>query len=123
MYLWHVFLIKPLAALSILICLATILSLFTLERRRPHQPADRFLIGFLGLLSVYQGLRILQSAGFVALSSNPQLDDAIELLVTVFYLLAALLLRFSSGSRLEAESALRLALRRSSENVAPGGGD
>lgn len=109
MYLWHLFLIKPFAALSILICMVTIFSLFSLERRRPHHKTDRFLIGFLGLLSVYQGMRILESAGLVTLSANAKLDDAIELMVTVFYLLAALLLRLSSVNRLDAESALRLA--------------
>jgi hypothetical protein len=108
-YLWHVFLVKPLAALSILISLATIFSLFSLERRRPQHSSDRFLIAFLGLLSVYQAMRILESAGLVSLQSNAKLDDAIELIVTVFYLLAALLLRLSSMNRLDAESALRLA--------------
>lgn len=108
-YLWHVFLIKPFAALSILICLTTIFSLFSLERRRPHHSTDRFLIGFMGLLSVYQGMRILESAGLVTLASNTRRDDAIELIVTVFYLLAALLLRLSSVNRLDVESALRLA--------------
>lgn len=109
MYLWHVFLIKPFAALSIIICLATIYSLFSLERRRPYHSTDRFLIAFLGLLSVYQGMRILQSAGLVSMSSNAKLDDAIELIVTVLYLVAALLLRLSSVNRMDAESALRLA--------------
>ena len=121
MYLWHLFLIKPFAALSILICMVTIFSLFSLERRRPHHKTDRFLIGFLGLLSVYQGMRILESAGLVTLSANAKLDDAIELMVTVFYLLAALLLRLSSVNRLDAESALRLARarRRQSKLRAP----
>lgn len=108
MYLWHIFLIRPFAALSIVICLATIFSLFSLERRRPHHATDRFLIAFLGLLSVYQGMRILESAGLVTLSSNARLDDAIELIITVFYLLAALLLKLSSMNRQDAESALRL---------------
>lgn len=109
MYLWHVFLIKPLAGVSILICLATIFSLFSLERRRPHSSLDRFLIGFLGLLAVYQGMRILQSAGLMTISANSKLDDAIDLIVTLFYLLAAVLLRMWSGKRMDAESAMRLA--------------
>ncbi len=108
MYLWHVFLIKPFAALSILVCLTTLLLLVSLERRRPRQTADRFLVGFLGLISVYQALRILQSAGLVSLSPNAKLDDAIELIVTVFYLCAALLLRLTSENRLDAELAMRL---------------
>ena len=107
-YLWHVFLIKPFAALSILVCLTTLSLLVSLERRRPRQTADRFLVGFLGLISVYQALRILQTAGFVSLSPNAKLDDAIELIVTVFYLCAALLLRLTSANHLDAELARRL---------------
>jgi hypothetical protein len=47
-------------------------------------------------LSVYQGFRILESVGLLSLSINSQLDDAIELLVTTFYLIAAMMLRFST---------------------------
>lgn len=108
MYLWRLFLIKPLAACSIVVCLVTIFACFRLERKRPQQKSDRFLIGFLGLLAIYQGMRILEGAGVLALSLNSKLDGAIELLVAVFYLIAAMLLRFSSINRLNAESAFRL---------------
>ena len=37
MYLWHVFLVKPLAALSIIVCLGTIFACFQLRRQRPQQ--------------------------------------------------------------------------------------
>ncbi len=94
--------------MSIIICLVTIFSCFRLEKRRPTQKADRFLIAFLGLLAIYQGMRILESAGVLAISIGAKFDDAIELLITTFYLFAALLLRFSSVNRLEAESAYRL---------------
>lgn len=108
MFLWHVFLIKPLAACSIIICLATIFACFRLERTRPQQKSDRFLIAFLGLLAIYQAMRILETAGVLSMSVNSKLDDAIELMVAMFYLIAALLLRFSSVNRLDAESAFRL---------------
>jgi hypothetical protein len=107
-YLWHVFLIKPLAACSIIICLATIFACFRLEKKRPQQKSDRFLIAFLGLLAIYQAMRILESAGVLSMSVNSKLDDAIELMVAMFYLIAAMLLRFSSISRQDAESTLRL---------------
>jgi hypothetical protein len=107
-YLWRLFLIKPLAALSILVCLVTIFACFRLERKRPQQKSDRFLIGFLGILAIYQGMRILQSAGVLAISMGTHFDDAIELVITMFYLIAAMMLRFSSINRLEAESAFRL---------------
>jgi len=107
-YLWHIFTIKPLAALSIVLCLATILSCVALERKRPHQRADRFLIAFLGLLSVYQGIRILHAAGIVKLSVNAKMDDAIDLSVAVFILLGTVMMRFASVNHLDAESAMRL---------------
>ena len=109
MFLWHIFRIKPFAAISILLCLTTILACFLLERRRPQQSSDRFLIGVLGLLSVYQGMRILQGVGLLSIAIGPTIDDAIELLITAFYLMAALMLRLSSVNHLEAESAIRLA--------------
>ena len=108
MYLWHIFTVKPLAALSVVLCLATILSCVLLERKRPHQGADRFLIAFLGLLSIYQGMRILHAAGIVKLSVNAKMDDAIDLMVAVFILLATVMMRFATVNHLDAESAMRL---------------
>jgi hypothetical protein len=108
-FLWRVFLVKPFAALSIVVCLATILSCVLLERRHPHQRSDRFLIGVLGLLSVYQGLRILQGIGILTISIGTKMDDAIELAITAFYLMAALVLRLSMNSHLDAVLAMRLA--------------
>ncbi len=106
MYLWHILTIKPLAGLSIVLCLATILSCVALERKRPHQRADRFLIAFLGLLSVYQGMRILHASGIM--SVNAKMDDAIDLSVAVFILFATIILRLATVNHLEAESAMRL---------------
>jgi hypothetical protein len=108
-YLWRLFLVKPLAAFSLIVCLVTIFSCFRLERKRPQQKSDRFLIAFLGLLAIYQGMRILEGAGLLAMSISSSLDDAIELLVALFYLIAAMLLRFSAINRLDTESAFRLA--------------
>jgi len=107
--IWHIFLVKPFAAVSIVLCLITIFFCFSLERKRPQQASDRFLIGVLGLLAVWQGLRILQGAGLVALSLGAKTDDAIELVITGFYLVASLMLRFSTVNHLELESAIRLA--------------
>ncbi len=106
MYLWHILTIKPLAGLSIVLCLATILSCVALERKRPHQRADRFLIAFLGLLAIYQAMRIMHASGIM--SVNAKMDDAIDLSVAVFILCATVMLRFAAGNRLDDESAMRL---------------
>jgi hypothetical protein len=108
-FLWRIFLVKPFAALSIIICLVTIYSCVATERKRPTQKSDRFLIAVLGFLAVYQAMRIMQGVGLVGFRMGPTLDDAIELVITAFYLMAALMLRLSSRSRLDAESAMRLA--------------
>ncbi len=109
LFLWHIFLVKPFAALSIVVCLATIFSCFSIERRRPHQASDRFLIGVLGLLAVWQGMRILQVVGILPVSLGSTTDDVIELVITSFYLMASLMLRFSTVNHLDVESAMRLA--------------
>jgi hypothetical protein len=95
--------------LSILICLAAIFSCWSVLRKPARHLFDRFLIGFVGLLSIYQGLRLLRDCGFLTLPSNKELGDAVELLVTAFYLMATLILRLSSNDRLDADSTLRLA--------------
>jgi hypothetical protein len=100
--------VKPFAALSIVVCLITIFLLFRLHRRRPEHKADRFLIGFLGLMSIYQGLRILQEAGILNLRGNSTLDDSMELLIVCCYLIAALVLKLSNENHMDAESAIRL---------------
>jgi hypothetical protein len=107
-YLWHLFTIKPLEALSILLCLATILSCVALERKRPRRRSDRFLIACLGMLSIYQAIRILRTAGIVTLSVNSKLDDAIDLSIAGFYLVATVMLRFAGNHHMDAESAMRL---------------
>jgi hypothetical protein len=117
-YLWRVFSVKPFAAVSVLVSLATILALFALQRRRPQQKADRFLIGFLGFLSVYQGMRIMQSVGVLYLPPH-NFDDLIELLVTCMYLVAALLVRVTVVNHLDAESAMRLARAAPPRTSAP----
>jgi hypothetical protein len=109
LFLWRIFLAKPFAALSIVICLVTIFSCLSLERKRPHRSSDRFLIGVLGLLAVWQGMRIFQVVGILPLPIGSTIDDAIELVITAFYLMAALMLRFSTVNQMDVESAIRLA--------------
>src|SRR5258706_539594 len=105
----HIFVFKPLVGIAILVCLGTILTLFKLNRHRPRNRSDQFLIAFLGLLTVYESLKLLKDAGVVALATSNALDDAIELLVAGSCLVAAMLLRMSRINHLELESAMRLA--------------
>ena len=105
----HIFVVKPLAALAILVCLGTIVTLFRFNRKSPKSRSDRFLVAFLGLLAAYEGLKLLREAGVVALSMNSVFSDAIELLVATSCLVASIMLRVSRVNHLEVESAIRLA--------------
>lgn len=106
----HIFEFKPLAALAVLMCMATIIALFRLNRqRRSKTRSDQFLIGFLGLLAIYEALKLLKDTGVFVLTTSSMLDDAIELMVASSCLVAAFLLRLSRINHLEQESAMRLA--------------
>jgi len=70
--------------------------------------ADRFLIGFVGFLSVYQGIQILRRGGVLNIHHLQQLDEAVDLLVNSLYLLATLILRLSNRDRFEKIFRLRL---------------
>lgn len=109
MQLSQLFNISPFLSLSLCVCLGTVLWCILLLRRGCHHFADRFLIGFVGLLSVYHCLQILKRAGIVPIAPFHQLDEAVDLLVNSLYLLAALLLRVSNHDRFATIFRLRLA--------------
>ena len=67
----HIFVFKPLVGIAILVCLGTILTLFKLNRHRPRNRSDQFLIAFLGLLTVYESLKLLKDAGVDMTSDEP----------------------------------------------------
>lgn len=106
---WNVFAAKPFAVLSVLVCLATIASCISLKRRYMTHVADRFLVGFVGLLAIFQGLRIVQSLGLLPLPSTGGMNDLVDLVVTLLYFQAPMVLRLSSYDRLSSDFELRLA--------------
>jgi hypothetical protein len=109
MSILHLFLIRPFVALAILVCPLAVLSCWSVLHKRAHKSFDRFLIGFVGLLSISQSVRLLRDCGLLTLPSNRQFNDAIELLVAAFYLLATRTLMLSSDDRVGSGMALRLA--------------
>ena len=115
---WNVFAAKPFAALSIIICLGTIASCISLKRRYMTHIADRFLVGFVGLLAIVQGLRIVQNLGFLSLPSNGGMGgDVVDLVITLLYFQAPIVLRLSSYDRLSTDFELRLARAAPPKNV------
>ncbi len=107
--LWNVFAAKPFAVISVLVCLATIASCISLKRRYMTHVADRFLVGFVGLLAIFQGLRIVQGLGLLPLPSSKGVNDLVDLAVTLLYFQAPMVLRLSSYDRLSTDFELRLA--------------
>lgn len=101
--------VSPFLALSFCVCLGTVGWCIILLRRGCHHVADRYLIGFIGLLAVYQSLQILRRGGVIAMPHLRHFDEAVDLLVNSLYLLAALILRISNHDRFETIFRLRLA--------------
>jgi hypothetical protein len=109
MELSHLFEVSPFLALSFCVCLGTVTWCIILLRRGCHHVSDRLLIGFIGLLAVYQSFQILRRGGVLPMTHLHHFDEAIDLLVNALYLLAALLLRMSNHDRFQTIFQLRLA--------------
>jgi hypothetical protein len=97
--LWQAFRFAPSAALAVLVCLATIFWCFWLLRRAIYYTLDRCLLGFIGLLAIYQGLRLLKEVGLMTVFSSHALNNLVELAVALLCLLAVLIMRLSSDQR------------------------
>jgi PAS fold len=106
LYLSQLLRANPVLALSLLICIATILWCILLTRRQ-RNGLDKVLTGLLGLITIYESLRILKDSGFGALAHFHALDSWVDFISATLYLVAALILKTSSVDR----SATRVHLR------------
>jgi hypothetical protein len=97
--LWNALRFAPSTAAALLVCLVTIFWCFWLLRRSVYFTLDRYLLAFIGLLSVYQGLNLLKEIGVMTLFSSRTLNSFVELAVALLYLLATLIMRLSSEQR------------------------
>jgi len=107
LYLSQLFRANPLLALSLLICIATILWCILMTRRQ-RNGLDKVLTGLLGLITIYESLRILKDSGFAALARFRALDNWVDLISACLYLVAAFILRTSSVDRSATQVHLRL---------------
>ena len=107
LYLAQLLRANPLMALALLICLATILWCILLTRRQRHG-LDKVLTGLLGLIVVYDALRILKDSGFAAFARFRTLEGWVDLISACLYLVAALILKTSSTDRAATKVHLRL---------------
>jgi hypothetical protein len=107
LYLAELFRASPILALSLLLCITTVLWCILLTRRQ-RNGLDKVLTGLLGLITIYESLRILKDSGFSALSRFRTLDNWVDLISASLYLVAAFILKTSSVDRSATQVHLRL---------------
>jgi PAS domain-containing protein len=107
LYLAQLLRANPLLALALLICLATILWCILLTRRQ-RNGLDRALTGLLGLIAIYEALRILKDSGFAVFARFRSMEGWVDLISACLYLVAALILKTSSVDRAATKVHLRL---------------
>jgi PAS domain-containing protein len=107
LYLAQLLRANPLMALALLICLATILWCILLTRRQ-RNGLDKMLTGLLGLIAIYDALRILKDSGFSAFARFRTMEGWVDLVSACLYLVAALILKTSSTERAATKVHLRL---------------
>jgi PAS domain-containing protein len=107
LYLTKIFAASPLLAFALCIALATILWCILLARRQ-RSGLDKILTGLLGLIAVYEALRILRDSGFPIVPIVRRMDAWTDLIIAGLCLIAALILRVSSIDRATTKAQLRL---------------
>jgi hypothetical protein len=107
LYLAQLFRANPLMALALLICLATILWCILLIRRQRNS-VDKVLTGLLGLIAIYESLRILKDSGIAMFAHFHMLEGWVDFISACLYMVAALILKTSSVDRAATRVHLRL---------------
>jgi hypothetical protein len=109
LYLAQLLRANPVMAIALLICLATILWCILLTRRQ-RNGLDKALTGLLGLIAIYDALRILKDSGIAAFARFRTMEGWVDLISACLYLMGALILKTSSIER----SATKVHLRERS---------
>jgi PAS domain-containing protein len=107
LYLAQLFRANPLMALALLICLATILWCILLTRRQ-RSGLDKAMTSLLGLIAIYESLRILKDSGFATFAHFHMLEGWVDFVSACLYLIAALILKTSSVDHAATRVHLRL---------------
>jgi PAS domain-containing protein len=107
LFVGKIFVASPLMALALCISLATILWCILLARRQ-RSGLDKILTGLLGLIAIYEAVRILKDAGFIIFPGIPKLEGWADFIIATLSLIAALILRVSSIDRATTKAQLRL---------------
>ena len=107
MYLVQIFRASPLMGLALCICLTTILWCFLMAKRQ-QVGLDKILTGVLGLIAIYEAIRVLKDAGVILFPGIQKLDGWVDFLIASMYFIAALILKVSSSERVSTNARLRL---------------
>ena len=107
MYLVQIFRASPLMALALCMCLATILWCILLAKRQQGK-LDRMLTGLLGIIAIYEALRVLKDCGVIRIAGFRQLDGWVDFIIAGTYLIAGMILKLSSSDRASTKVRLRL---------------
>lgn len=93
-------------AIALCLCLLTILWCIRLTRRQQNR-LDKMLAGLLGMIAIYEALRVLKDSG-IAFHSLRHVYDWSDLLIAALCVFAAHILKFSTRERISARACLRL---------------
>ncbi|HEY6393170.1 MAG TPA: PAS domain-containing protein [Bryobacteraceae bacterium] len=107
MYLVQIFRVSPLTAIALCVCLATILWCILLARRQ-QVGLDRLLTALLGMIAIYEALRLIKDSGIILFPGIHKLDGWVDFIIASLYLIAALILKASSSDRASTKVRLRL---------------
>jgi PAS domain-containing protein len=107
LYLVQIFRASPLMALALVMCLATIFWCILLARRQQGR-LDRALTGLLGMIAIYEAVRVLKECGVIRLPGFRQLNGWVDFIIAGTYLLAGLILKYSGSDRANTKVRLRL---------------
>jgi PAS domain-containing protein len=106
-FLVQIFRASPMMALALCVCMATIFWCILLAKRQ-HSGLDKTLTGLLGMIAVYEAVRILKDSGIVLFPGIRTLDGWVDFIIASLYLIAALILKVSSVDRANTKVRLRL---------------
>jgi PAS domain-containing protein len=118
MYLVQIFRASPLMGLALCICLTTIFWCFLMAKRQ-QVGLDKILTGVLGLIAIYEAIRVLKDAGVILFPGIQQLDGWVDFLIASMYFIAALILKISGNERATTHVKLRL-VEANEKTVEPG---
>lgn len=107
MYLIQIFSASPPAGVALCICLGTILWCILLAHRQKNR-LDKYLAGLLGLIAIYEALRILRDTGLAPFRGSKPWDGWADFLTASLYLIAVMMLKLSSMDRARTRVQLRL---------------